>query len=415
MSDHAVSENDPARTFSAPEDILGVLLELRVALNELLVAAGVDPAKTRATARELDLDRNLVWRMTRLASAEDILSVTRDIPAAKHFAKLCEVCRERGAASEAVGRVEAAVANFEAMVASCLGDRETLDALAAGLEYEDVTQRQESARKLAFMGNSSVWGVQARVNFKATLHAPSRERADRIRTARLSGLVQFRRLRQVEWPIHRVHGYNDDGSVIQLTPHPLEVRTEVAHDLPLLPQFCSHPLPEIRTVKTSYGRRYELPAGPIGNAGALTCVFADVFTPEFNRFRTETERYLASMIDLVTPSEAVILDMFLHRDLEFATSPEALLLDRLSIERGYQPGRDEQHQLPLSARPLRLGTGVAGAASPQFPEYGKLLQHVIGKLDHDPGEFRGYRVYLRYPPVPSALVMRLAYPEAPGG
>ncbi len=393
-------------SFRTPEDILDVLLELRGSLNELLVAAGVDPAKTRATARELNLDRNLVWRMTRVASADDILSVAPDIPAARHFSRLCEICRNRGVGLEPVARLAAAAQRFEDMVNNGLGDRETLEALAAGLEYQDVTQRQESARKMAFKGNSAIWGVKARLNFKASIQTPSRQAEDRLRTARVSGLVKVRRLRPVAWPLLSMHYYQDDGSLVPFSTHPLEKDIELGHDLPLVPQFCSDPLPRIELVKTSNGHRYDLPAGDIGNAGALTCVFGDIIEPELRRYQTETDQYMASMLDLVTPSEAVILDMFLHNDLEFATLPEALLLDRLSVEPGFNPGLDDQHKIPLSAGPMLLGNGVTGASTPLFPQYTELVKYAMEKLDSDPSDFRCYRLQLSFPPVPSAVVMR---------
>ena len=397
--------------YGAPEAILVVLHDLRAALAELLITVGADPKKARATARFLELDTNSVWRITHLINATDILSAMREIPSRNKIEKLCAVCAKRGAPSGTVNKVLAAIDTFERAVEYSVGDRESFDALLTGLDYDDVTQRQESSRKLTFLGNSSLWGVQAKVNFKAVIFALNEDDSNYVSAVRVSGLVNLRRLRPVRWPLYHMYLYRDDGTTITNTPDPIDPYADEVGGLPLLESFSSTDNPDIVGVETEYGKSFILAPGPIGNAGAKTFVFADRIAPMGSRFRNGVEEYAAAMIDLVTPSELLVFDMFVHQDLNLSTPPEALLLDRLSTVRGYNPPEDEQHKLPLSIKPLLMGRGSASSATPQFPQYPEVLEYVFERAGWVAREFVGYRLVLRYPPVPTAAVMRMPLPE----
>jgi hypothetical protein len=75
-------------------------------------------------------------------------------------------------------------------------------------------------------------------------------------------------------------------------------------EIPLVVPFCSQPFPELVSARTSYGTRFDLPAGEFGNAGSLTAVFGDLFLSQENRWRVEGfDHYFSSMKDLYTPTE----------------------------------------------------------------------------------------------------------------
>lgn len=409
------SESRPTSLdFGTPEDVLNVLYGIRDALTEMLSATGADVTKTRATARQLGLDRNLIWRVTHVMNSRDILSATREIPSRKQIVKLCQVCEEHGASAEMVQKVIASIDLFERMIEVSLGNREDFETMLISLGQEDVTTRQEHARKQAFLANSTIWGVQSKVNFKACITAPSREEPDKMEVVQITGLVDFRRLRPVPWPLSRSHAYSGTGEVLAMTYDSIEQDEGRGADLPLLTAFSSKPAPEINCIPTAYGKLYELASGPIGNAGACTCIFAEKIHPHFERYRTAREAYHATMIDLVTPSEHLILDMFLHRELDCSGPPEAMLLDRLSSVRGYHPELDAKFQLPLSVQPIGLGSSAAGTATPQFPLYPKILSHVLDSLGWRHEDFEGFRLSLKYPPVPSATLIRIPLGEKPG-
>ncbi len=401
--------------FGSPEAILDVIHQVRQTLVQLLESAHLHPTKGRETARSLQIDRNLVWRVTRIAKAEDILSAIGDIPTASQVEKICVACERLGASPTTVQAARMAIIEFEQVVEECAGNREYFEAMVSGLQVDDVTQRQESTRKMTFLGNLALWGVQARVNFKTMIYVPG-DAPNVIDCIRIAGLVDFKRSRQRNWPIHRVAAYDDAGSVISIKSVPILPDDNLPPGLPLLKPFCSGSHLEIVPVKRSYGTRYDLGSGPFGNQGTLTYLFADRLVHAHETFRTTDrgdDRYLASMNDLATPSELVMHDIFIHRDLKLDATPEVLLLDRLSTSRGYQHDEVEADRMPLSTHILNVSAGPLSSSLKQYPEYAKALQYVLKNQGIDGNDLHGHRFTMTFPPVPSAVVMRLPLPEHP--
>lgn len=399
----------------SPEAILDVIHQVRQALVRLLESVNLEPTKGRETARSLQIDRNLVWRLTRVVKAEDILSAIGDIPTATQVEKICSACERLGAPAAEVAAARGTIATFDRVVADCAGNREQFEAMVSGLQVDDVTERQESIRKLTFLGNLALWGVQARVNFKTMIYVPG-DAPNVVDCIRVAGLVDFRRSRQRNWPIHRVAAYDDAGTSIRIETNPVLPDESLPPELPLLMPFCTGTQLEVVPVERNYGTRYDLAAGPFGNRGNQTFVFADRLKYAHETHRTTDrgdDRYIASMNDLATPSELVLHDVFIHRDLKIDAVPEVLLLDRLAASRGYRDDDVEGDRLPLSTRILDVSAGPASSALLQYPDYSRMLQFVLESEGLRPDALKGYRFKMAYPPVPSAVVMRLPLPERP--
>ncbi|MCK4773498.1 MAG: hypothetical protein KAT30_01890 [Candidatus Krumholzibacteria bacterium] len=373
----------------------------------MIVATGADPTKIRSTARMLELDNNHISPVAKIVSADDILAVAKNIPTAKRIEVLCQACRKRNATDADVEAVREATRNLERVIEISAGDRESFFDLLQGLTYDDVTSRQEESRRLSFRGNSSLWGIRARVTFKTVIHSPNADKPGWIDTVRLGGLLGLTRLRPVPWSLFRMNVYHDDGSVQDVTPHPLDPDIGDPLELPVIREFSSDPLPEIWNITTEYGKRFDIAPGPIGNMGAVDCVFGDRMLPFTDIYCDERDDSLAAIIDLQTPAEVLLFDLFLHRDFTFPTPPDVIHLDRLNTARGYNISSDEWSKLPLSAKVTQLAPGSAGCATPHYPEYSRLLDYAFDKIDRSPLEFRGFRFLLKYPTIPSAVVLRV--------
>ena len=400
--------------YCSPEAILEVLHAVQTSLLGLLESAHLDPTKGREAARALGLDRTLIWRVTRVVKTEDILAAIGDIPTSSQVERICKACRDIGAPDDRVASAREAVARFERVVEECAGNREYFEAMVSGLVVDDVTQRQENARKLAFLSNFALWGAQAALDFKTIIYYPSPTDPDMIDAVRIGGLVDFKRSSAGRWPIHRIHGYTEAGEAVPTTSEPVVADDALPPGLPLLRRFCCGQLPAIVPVRRQYGTRFDLEAGPFGNAGALTCVFADVVRGYQGAFRDPAihNYYMASMNDLFTPSEFLVHDVFLHRDVAVGGAPEVMLLDRLTVMRGYNPEEDEMHRMPLSAKILNVSAGPMSNLK-RYPAYTQVLQFILEQLGFEAGDFRGHRFTMTYPPIPTALVMRIGLPDRP--
>ena len=182
-------------------------------------------------------------------------------------------------------------------------------------------------------------------------------------------------------------------------------------ELPILKDFCSDPLPEIRGVETEYGKCFDISPGLIGNLGSVDCVFGDLIRDFIPVYRSGEERYHAAMIDLQTPAEILLFDFFVHKGLDFPTPPEVVHLDRLNAARGYNTTADEWNRLPLSATVALLGPASASIATHHYPEYRRLLDYTFDRIGMPLEDFKGFRFMMAYPTVPSAVVLRV--PQLP--
>jgi len=398
------------QAFGSPNEIFDVLNRVRDSLATMFIAAGTNPSRTRPTATHLELDRSYIWPVTKIVNTEDILSIAKDIPSLKRIEVICEACRQKGATDSEVDAVRNAVIRLERLIEISAGDRESFGDLLQGLTYDDVTSRQEEARRMTYRGNSSLWGVRARVNFKTVIHSPSEVKDGWIDTVRLGGLVGLQRYRPVPWSLYRMHAYSDDGTPWEVTTRPLDPTITDPMGLPVLREFCTDPLPEILDVDTDFGKRFDLAPGLIGNVGAVDCVFADQMRPFISLHNDDGNEDLSAMIDLQTPSEMLIFDLFLHRDLGLTEIPEIMHLDRLNSARGYRTKGDELSHLPISSTIKLLSPGTASCATPAYPDYHRLLDHTFEMIEQPPLDFRGYRFMMKYPTIPSAIVLRLKKP-----
>jgi len=417
VDNHQPEGPEQMQRFGSAEAILDVIYQVRQSLTQLLESVHLKPTKGRETARSLQIDRNLVWRVTRVIKAEDILSTISDIPTSQQVEKICGACEGLGAPEAKVSALRSAIAVFEQVVEECAGNREYFEAMVSGLEVDDVTSRQENIRKMTFLGNLGLWGVQARVNFKTMIYVPGTE-PHIIDCIRVAGLEGFKRSQPRQWPIHRVAACDDAGNAVSIKTTPILDDDSLPPGLPLLLPFCTGPHLDIVPMERPYGTRYDLAAGPFGNKGNLAFVFADKLTHAHEIHRTTDrgdDRYMASMNDLSTPSELVVHDIFLHKDLDIEGVPEVMLLDRLSTSRGYRHDTIENDRMMLSTRILNVSAGPVSSSISKYPDYSKILQFVLNHENLRADQFRGYRFTMTYPPVPTAVVMRLPLPERPVG
>lgn len=404
--------NRPFKEYGTQDDIARVLQRLRSALTDLFLSAGVNPSETRASARELGISKDVFWRVARMTLLDDILELSSQVPSRASIERVIEATVAKGSPISVIEKVREAIDEFEEMVESSSTDRTTFDLMLAGLASGSITERQENIRKQAFLANSSIWGVQAQVAFKAFFMAPSKSDSTRIDLANISGMIGFKRLRQVAWPIYQRRIYNDKGSAYSQTHEPIG-ETPAASGIPLISEFCSKPIPKIRWRSGDAGRFYEIESDLIGNAGAASIVLGGIARDSAGLYSDQNNKRGGLIYELFTPSELVRVDLLVHKDLPYDMPPDVSLFDRLSCPRGYNPDMDERGQLPLSSSIVSLGSGISGCSTPRIPRYLHMLEKVIGEFGHDPDMFRAYRFALKYPPVPSAVILRFNLPIAP--
>ncbi len=404
----------PQATRTFEQGISAALMDVRRNVAEILSAVGANATRPRGLARRLGLDKTLAWKLSRIVGEEDAIAVLDHLPGKSGWEIAIGSLQDAGASAGAITSLRGALADVDQLIDVHCGDRETLEVMLHGMVGGEL-EREEAGRKQAFLGNRAIYGVQAKVQVCSHFIAPNAKDQSLIDSAIVTGLVGLRRLRRDSvWTVATMRQYSDDGTALAVRDlHPIDPRA--TEGVPLLIDFCSSPLPTLKATPGLNGTtNYEMTEGPIGKSSAITCLTGRVSRGRFTRYRTETDRYAEYMATVRTPAEALLHDVFLHRDFLSTDEPVVAVYRHLPDEPRYPSGGRDQGIIRTSEPLVALEPGMSGAEYPDLPRYLEMLQYVFDQLGWDPAKFVGFRHRLRYPPMPSSSVIRYELEAPPG-
>ncbi len=387
------------------EDFDATARQLRAALTELLTGLGTPPDQPQAISRRFGLQKNLAWKLARIVSAVDSIDIAPVVPGAGGMRLALESFARAGASDPSVAAVRAAAEEFDRMTRLHAGDRDNLELMLTSMLPERIDkERLERSRRLAFLGNSTILGLQAGTSFSTTILSPNALDPDRIDFALLRGAIGFRRLRpMVRGPLATIRSYGLDDAIVPIDG-------EIAEgEAPLLREFCSDTAPPIHSVRRKEEVLFELGEGPVGNTASFSCVFGWTM-PAAAPLRTDdSEEVGEHFFRLDLPTERAQFDLLIHRDLPFPAVPRPFIYNLMPGQVQYPLSRQERYLLPCPAQVQNLGDSPV--VTTQFiPDYRAMIDRVCEGIGQSPGDYRGYRLELTYPPIPSFLV--LAHPLA---
>lgn len=388
--------------------------QLRTAFTQLYESIGADPDSPQDVARKLRVNKTLAWNVARLLQAADELAAVSHVPGAGSLEKVIQATVEHGADAAAVDRAREAVRDFHSMIRSYAGDRGTLDLIIDGTGSDD-NGRLELSRKLAFRGNSGLYGVQARTRVVTHVLAPNPEKPDRLDLVMIGGYVGFRRLRPaVKWPIFMRRAWgSDNDAVIKSSLEPIEPSEQASLGFPVIGSMTRGNVPPINPVQSPEGRNFVLSDGPVGNEGAFDCFWGDILRAAVNRFADDDDSTGEFGAIVTAPAETLVMDIIADRDLDFALQPDVLVFGHIFAHGRPTGGRDDPSLLPIT-QPVRTLTGSPPLVNTTaIPNYPKLMATVYQRMGWDPSRLRGVRLVLEYPPLASNVILRFKLPPRP--
>ena len=404
----------PGRAFQA--ELLETLTQLQRSLADVIARVEADPAKPQVLARRFSLNKNLTWKVSRIITSDDVVTVVPHIPGTAGLRIFAAAMDKSGAPAASVAAVLAAGEAFDDMVVRHAGNRSTLETMVAGsaddLDEDARNERLIASRKKAYEGNSETLGVRGRVQLAISILAPNADRPDWIDLAQVGGLVDFRRLRSdARWLMFRRERWSDDEDdagrdvTESLDPdHPVE------SGVPMMGDFCSHPIPNLDLIVGASEEQYELPPGPIGDTAAMTCVHGQVSRAVVPAFADNTGEYGEVGSSMITPVECVVLELYAHRAFSWITRPELVMYSRMDGQRMDNASRRDRNMLTVYERVEDLGTGLEDVPFPPLPSIGDMADATMKRLAWNPEDFRRFRVAIPYPPIPASLLLRTPLP-----
>ncbi|MCE7974672.1 MAG: hypothetical protein DYG92_10190 [Leptolyngbya sp. PLA1] len=396
-------------SLTAFEDHLGAVFgAFRGSLISLLSGAGLSATEPQEMARQLGISRNLTWKISKVAGTADMFQAFLHLPGDEGLEIFVSAVQRRGGSSNHLAAFNGARQEFERLVARHAGDRATFDLILDGMGGRDAAERLEHSRKLAFRGNSGVWGAQARARSTTVLVLPNGSEPERVDVAMLGGLVDLRRLRpRTPWPIFYKHSFDAQGNP-DLAPPPEEPLDPASPDRAnLLREFCSKNLPAISTVPTPGGVEYVLDSGPIGNLGKCTCFFGSVFRGRAGRFRTAGDTHAEFVSHIHQPTETLQFDVIVDERLGLGRDPEVLIRGKV----GHAGSAHSGLPLPFLERAVELPGPRPALESPWVPDYGRLIEWTLSRLGADPALLRAHRLVMKFPPMHATVSLRYELPS----
>lgn len=380
---------------------------LQAALLELYRAVGADPSRPQDVSRRFNLNKNLTWKVARIIAAEDGFEAVPLIPGPGGLEILLAAMERGDAPAEKLERVRAAAREFDRMVEVHTGDRNTLELV---LDSAGSGRQTEMSRRLAFRGNSGIWGIQAGVRVTAHFIAPNRDNSAMLDLAMLAGLTRIRRLRPIaRWPVFQVRQYNDDGSEAKrLRRESLEKHEEDSSHPWIVRSLCSDALPHMHVTQRGDTKIFELGEGPVGRTGECSCFFGFTDTAEVPRYRDASNSVGEFVSSVSIPVETLLFDMFVHRDLKEAMEPTVEMIG--SIGGSVEGVGALRLPLPETIRDMGLGAVVD---TPLVEKYAEGVNAVFHRLGRDGREFRCLRLLVDFPPMSSRVITRFELPERP--
>lgn len=399
---------DVATSDSFPQTAEQTLRRLRGCVIEILSGLGLSNERPQDVARALKLDKSLAWKIAKIAQTTDPFATFQHLPGSTGFDIFFNRAEQRGVPAEVIERAKDTMNALEDLRRVHAGDRATFEIMLSAFAKQGQHESLIAHRKQLFQGASSVWGIQADTDFLCLLLHPREDDDTRYDLVSIKGFVDLIRLRpDVPWCLCKSRCESDDGEAIaqQRARQPLDPDYLHANTAPLLPQFCSTPLPNLRRVRAEKDFFFdELVEGPIGNTGAVTCVTGEVLRNVFESRRSAHNQRAHYSHNVFTPVEWLIFDLIVHESLLPLMPPEIMMYSRLGGEPDSISYGSRRVPLPLTETAEDLGQPPI-VQIPSVPRYQEMVDYGFEQMGWDSNQFRGYRAAIQYPALSSLVVL----------
>jgi hypothetical protein len=274
--------------------------------------------------------------------------------------------------------------------------------LAVASDGEDAAG-ELSNRCNAYNVLSRIWGTQTESHLAAAFvrGAQTAVGTDECLVSIRRGL---RRLRPNVSPI--VYGARHHSSTT-----PMHVRSQVPLDpiaaakfnAPLLLDYCSKPLPKLRTVSGAAGWAYtELSSEGIGRQREVDLGFGAAANDVPFSIDTYGSRLVRNSTTFRTSTAFFEKNFLVHRPSFGEVVPELIAFQSTPGDESPAIARAAA-QLPLREKVIALGPASSSVASEQWPGLHDTLRYACDALNWDLAEFDLFRLQVRYPVLGSVI------------
>lgn len=410
----AIPENPSEKSLepdvkASAEEALSLLGD---ALRRVVSRFNATSSAPRTLEKALGLNKTLCWRVLQVAFAREPLSVVANVPGDEGIEIFLQAASRAGVVKAELDAVREAMSKYRLLAKSHSGDRASFEVMLMSMAtLPEETVELKAARRAGYRSTSYAWGVQTAVRILAGIITPLEGNADAVDFATLRGHVRARRVRKegVIRLSRTIEQDTDEPGVRRARALPIEPE-HVSGGVPLLVDFCTHPLPKMAAVELPHGNvEYRFADQPIGEQSAIT-----VFTGEVRRglvgarWRSAANTSNALMLTARDPLGLSVIDLWAPPGM--FSEHRGLVVSAVGVDPLSQRPAD-WHVLPSQASIERLGKGVRASRLTEAPDYEDAIARCFERLAWNASQYELHRLRLDYPVVGSCLVLQTQLPE----
>lgn len=396
----------PSPTHPFEADTLAAVSAARSSFARIIELKCPGSKAVTSVADAFGIHRKLAWQVSKVAYTEDPFAAARHMPAPKSLEVWLRAAGDAGVPGNFLDAARSAAARFETLAESHASNRAEFEMLLESCGDNPDDASDTKWRQQAFLGNSYTWGAHCRVLMAFCVLMPSEDRDRHFHAVQVRGLIGFRQTRPgVRWIVNQSAVADDQARMTPgLDRRPLDPRAAETHaGVPVLPAFCSDPMPRLERRRTPDGMIHdEFASGPVGQTGERTLVTGEIIRNIGPVHATEQDRVAHFGTAVRTPAELLHFDLFVRRGLFGTVERDLRVFSDLASAISFE----DCDALETSARIARLGSGLSMAQTPDVPGYADLTAAVCASVAIDPDDYELFRVRVEYPPLPTTVMVR---------
>jgi hypothetical protein len=345
----------------------------------------------------LEIDSKVAWQVFKIAKAEDPLDAVRYMPSMVSIKRVVAAAEREGVARDVLDAVQEAVSQYDAAGKQHADGRASFTSMITALRNDEAAEAVAvQTRRSAFRDNCQLWGSQVGVFFNqgVLLKRPSDEMVCINTTVK----TDFRKLRTGALPV--LYGYSQrskEGKLIPVDRTPIDPEAFSKYGVPVLPQFCSKPIPDFGNAEMKDGWTvHKIQGEQIGKLGSFDLVTSYIYgDPHLVELSDGREIFFLSMAFRV-PTETAIIELLVHRPSMGIISPQFRIIPEVGIDFVTELER-QQPVMPNFETPQSLGRLPTAPPVSELRDYSELTTYVLNTQSWSKQEFDVYRVSISYP------------------
>jgi hypothetical protein len=354
----------------------------------------------------LDLDAKLAWQFFKVAKATDPLEAVRHMPSVVAVRRIAKAAASKGVPADVIEAVSKAVTHFDEVGKRHADGRESFAAMVASIRGENAAETLTmQARRAAFRANSQLWGAQVGVLFYQCFLR--RQASGELKATVVSGKFDYRKLRADAMPL--MYGRSGavpgpEGEIPACKDLPIDVDSFNRYGIPVLPEFCSKPVPRFSEPSIQNGWHLQTmlgdQLGKLGSIDLVTAAYKSHQLTELTDGRKVTFAWFASHV----PMEIAVIELLTHRPSFGEVKPTFRVMPEFIQELEPELER-EGSQLPCFEQVQHLGNFRTAPPASEVRDYAKMGTRVLGHVKWAEEEFDVHRVVVGYPMIHTIMGM----------